>query len=76
MLKNKIHAAWIRNGMQSPWSDLFGKSGRKFLESVSLPETEQIIVCSSLRLLDAVQHEMAALEADLFARGKENPDVK
>ncbi|KXG75830.1 hypothetical protein AN618_17400 [Fervidicola ferrireducens] len=76
MLKNKIHAALIRNGIQSPRSDLFGKSGRKFLESISLPETEQIIVCSSLKLLDAVQKEMAALEADLFARAKENSNVK
>jgi transposase len=76
MLKNKIHAVLIRNGIQSPWSDLFGKNGRRFLESISLPETEQIIVCSSLRLLDAVQKEMTALEADLFVRAKENPDVK
>ncbi|RKL61254.1 IS110 family transposase, partial [Thermoanaerobacteraceae bacterium SP2] len=76
MLKNKIHAALIRNGIQSPWSDLFGKNGRKFLENISLPETEQIIVCSSLKLLDTVQKEMAALEADLCARAKENPNVK
>jgi transposase len=76
MLKNKIHAALIRNGIQSPWSDLFGKNGRKFLESISLPETEQIVVCSSLKLLDTVQKEMVALEADLSARAKENPNVK
>ncbi|OKP84905.1 hypothetical protein A3844_18335 [Paenibacillus helianthi] len=75
MLKNKIHAALIRSGIQSPWSDLFGKGGRKFLEKVMLPTTEQIIVCSSLRMLDSVQKEMAALEADLHARAKENPSV-
>jgi transposase len=76
MLKNKIHAVLIRNGIQSPRSDLFGKSGRKFLESTSLPETEQIIVCLSLKLLDTLQKEMVALEADLCARAKENPNVK
>lgn len=75
MLKNKIHAALIRNGIQAPWSDLFGKNGRKYLESISLSVTEQIVVSSSLKLLDFVQQEMAALEADLFARAKENSNV-
>lgn len=75
MLKNKIHAALIRNGIQSPWSDLFGVNGRKYLEKVSLPETEQIVVCSSLKLLDFVQQEMNSLEGDLFARARTNPNV-
>jgi transposase len=75
MLKNKVHAALIRNGIQSPWSDLFGKHGRKYLESISLPAMEQIVVSSCLKLLDFVQQEIAALEADLFARAKENANV-
>ena len=75
MLKNKVHAALIRNGIQSPWSDLFGVNGRKYLEKVTLPAMEQIVLCSSLKLLDFVQQEMNALEADLFARAKKNPNV-
>ncbi len=40
-----------------------------------MPETVQIVVHSSLKLLDSVQSEMNALEADLFARAKTNPNV-
>ncbi|ALS24173.1 IS110 family transposase [Paenibacillus naphthalenovorans] len=36
---------------------------------------EQIVLCSSLKLLDFVQQEMNALEADWFARAKKNPNV-
>jgi transposase len=76
MLKNKIHAALIRNGIHSPWSDLFGKNGRSFLEKISVPGTEQIVICSSLKLLDSVQKEMSDLEADLFSRAQENSRVQ
>jgi transposase len=75
MLKNKIHAALIRNGIQSPWSDLFGVNGRKYLEQVTLPQSEQIVVSSSLKLLDFVQQEMNVLESDLFSRAQSNPNV-
>ncbi|WP_459980288.1 transposase, partial [Paenibacillus sp. YK5] len=40
-----------------------------------LPAMEQIVLCSSLKLLDFVQQEMNALEADWFARAKKNPNV-
>ena len=76
MLKNKIHAALIRNGLNPPCTDLFGKKGRLFLERISLPETDQIVMISCLKLLDHVQREIDELEGEIYDKAKDAPNVR
>lgn len=76
MLKNKIHAALIRNGLNPPCTDLFGKRGRLFLERISLPEADQIVMISCLKLLDHVQREIDELEGEVHDKVKDAPNVR
>jgi transposase len=75
-LKNTVHAVLARNGYQSPVSDLFGRRGRGFLKTLTLPQGETIILQSALGLIDALDKELKALEGELCARAKTMPQVR
>jgi transposase len=64
-LKNRIHAALDRYGLQSEgYSDLFGKLGRQHLASLleSLPEHTREAVQREIALLDHLQSQISPLE--------------
>lgn len=72
-LKNKIHAALVRNGYTSPCTDLFGKNGRAFLNTVQLSGVEQVVLDSCMTLLEALDREITALEGEINSSpGKES----
>src|SRR4249920_3475388 len=64
-LKNRIHATLIAFGHACPTSDLFGVSGRQRLAELAFPEPWASDVEVSLRLIDELEREIAALERDL-----------
>lgn len=55
--KNRIQSILLRNGVKHPFSDLFGKKGRKFLESTDLKESEKLRLDSYLAILDSLEKE-------------------
>ncbi len=61
-LRNRIHAILQRNLVSHPFTDLFGKAGRRWLADASLPVDERDQVDSALRLLDAVDAEIRLCE--------------
>jgi transposase len=61
-VKNRIHAILHRLGILHSFSDLFGKSGRAFLEKLDLPEASQAVLVGYLRLLDNLREEIAGVE--------------
>lgn len=67
-VKNRIHSILHRNLVEySGLSDLFGKKGRKFLASLSLPEDEQIQLAEELDMLDYLDAKFAKIK-DRMAR--------
>src|SRR6266511_2249572 len=63
-LKNEVHAVLARSLCpRPPVSDAFGKSGRRCLEALELPEEEQLTVRGCLRQIDALDADVAELEA-------------
>lgn len=61
--KNRVHAVLHRNLMpRPPATDLFGKTGRAWLETLPLPKDEQDAVTSLLRQLDFLSTELAAAD--------------
>lgn len=59
-IKNRVQAVLHRNLMpRPPVSDLFGKTGRAWLETLPLPEDERASVTSLLRQLDFLGGELA-----------------
>jgi transposase len=51
-VKSRIQAILHRLGIQHGYSDLFGKGGRKFLETLHLPEASAVVLRGNLDLVD------------------------
>src|SRR5439155_1012266 len=54
-LKNRVHAILFQHGLRAPVGDLFGLSGRRFLERCQLPEPWRSSVAASLYLIDVLE---------------------
>lgn len=62
-VKNRIHIILERNHLLLPdFTDLFGKRGRAFLETVELPIAETFLLHSHLQLLDYLENEIKATQ--------------
>ncbi len=61
-VKNRVQAILHRLGILHPFSDLFGKEGRTFLEKLDLPEASQAVLGGYLRLLDHLREEIEQVE--------------
>lgn len=71
-LKQRVHATLLTHGKPCPVSDLFGASGRRLLARLGLPEPWASDVEASLRLIDELEREIAAIERELQALGAEH----
>lgn len=71
-LKQRVHATLMTHGRPCPVSDLFGVRGRELLEGLSLPEPWAGSVVASLRLIDDLEREIAAIEGELRELGADH----
>ena len=62
----------MSHGTPCPVSDLFGSAGRGLLDRLELPEPWAGTVAASVRLLDELEREIAALERELRELGAEH----
>lgn len=75
-VKNRIQAILHRLGILHSFSDLFGKSGRAFLEKLDLPEASRAVLAGYLRLLDHLREEVAEVETWMRRNLKEDEVVR
>ena len=73
--KARIHAGLIAYGHPCPVSDLFGARGRALLGSCALPEAWRTSITASLRLIEHLDGEIDACEAELRRLGVAHPYV-
>jgi transposase len=71
-LKQRVHATLVAHGKPCPVSDLFGVRGRKLLAGLALPEPWAGTIEASLRLIDELDREIAASEAELRRLGADH----
>jgi transposase len=71
-LKQRVHATLLTHGCPCPVSDLFGVSGRQLLARLRLPEPWAGDLEASLRLVDELEREIAACEAELRRAGADH----
>lgn len=71
-LKARIHASLIAHGHPCPVSDLFGTRGRALLDSFALPEAWRASTAASLRLIEHLDDEIGACEAELRRLGADH----
>ncbi len=75
-LKNRIHATLMTFGHPVSVADLFGVAGRDVLAKLVLPEAWTGTLATSLRMVDELDAEIAACEADLRRLGADHPSVR
>lgn len=76
-IKNRIHAALAMRLITVPEKDLFSPAGLAWLrETDALDEETRAVVDSDLRLLDATEAELKALDLMLAKLGYSNDQVK
>jgi transposase len=67
-IKNQIHAILREKWISSPWTDTFGKSGRKFLESLEIEESYKLVIMSKLSILDRINEQISIINNEIVHR--------
>ncbi len=75
-LKNRIHAVLAHGLIAVPEGELFGPTGRRWLERQELPARARTLIDSDLRLLSACEAELATLDATLIQEAHAEPRVR
>jgi transposase len=71
-LKQRVHSQLMAFGHACPVSDLFGVGGRRLLERLAFPEPWRANVLASLALIDELDRQITAIEAELRALGADH----
>lgn len=71
-IKNNIHAILSRNWVKHSFSDLFGKSGRAFLEGLEIGRARKMLIRSRLAVLDTIELEISELESEIRRRARKD----
>ena len=75
--KNEIHAALMRQLVgRAPFTDLFGKKGRRWLAELELAEVERESVDAALRQVEFLDQEIAEVERLIAAEALGWPEVR
>jgi transposase len=74
-LKNRVHAQLMAFGHACPVSDLFGARGRELLERLEFPEPWRSGVLAAVGLIDDLDRQITAIEAELKTLGADHPYV-
>lgn len=74
MLKNRIHALLDRNHRKPPErTDIFGAHGRAWMNALTIPDTDGLLLKDDLALLDQVQAHIRDTAHWIEAALQENP---
>ncbi|MFH1641609.1 MAG: IS110 family transposase [Nanoarchaeota archaeon] len=76
VIKNKIHAILIRNGINQEFSDVFGIEGTKFLRSLELSDVDRYQMDQYLELIRHYDIQIAKTEARIEDYVAYTPQVK
>jgi transposase len=75
--KNEIHGVLGRNLCERPpFSDCFGKAGRRWLAGVELPADERLTLDGCLRQVDFLDEEIGALDRLIAERALADPQIQ
>jgi transposase len=71
-MKNRIHMLLMKNNLRSPFSDLFGVKGLRYLKDIDLPDYHREQVKTYLLLYEKLQEQIEPLTKTVRALAKEN----
>jgi transposase len=76
MAKNKIHALLDKHGLTSDCSDIFGKRGMEWLNSLELPSLDRLILGNHLEHIDNLNHQIERVDEKIRIKSSQDEDVK
>jgi transposase len=71
-LKNRVHALLAKDGYDSPFTDLFGTSGRRWLNGVALPAQQRYQLEGYLTVLDCITDQIRQADTRVRERCTQN----
>src|SRR3954447_17042270 len=74
-LKNRVSAVLAKNGVERPYSDLFGPGGLRFLTELELREGPRRRLDSTLALIGDFTREIDATSREIDTRAHDDPYV-
>jgi transposase len=74
-LKNRVSAVLAKNGIERPYSDLFGPGGLRFLAELELRDGPRRRLDSTLALIADFSREIDATSREIDARAHDDPYV-
>jgi transposase len=74
-LKNKVHSILFKLGQNHDYSDIFGKSGREFIEDLDIEGVfkEQMYLC--LETIDTLSEHINSYDASFLQEARSNPNA-
>jgi transposase len=75
-LKNRVGAILAKQGIQRPYSDMFGPAATRFLDDLELREGPRRRLDSTLALIADFTRELDQTTREIEARAKEDPYVE
>lgn len=75
-LRNRIAGILVRNLIDAPFTDTFGRAGLRWLRALALPRDERAQVDSALRLLEALGGEITRADRALIEVALADPLVR
>lgn len=75
-VKNKIHAIIFKNGLAFQATNLFGKAGREWLESLSLTDQFQVSLDNYLKLIDYLNGLIKEAETTIESTVTDNEQAR
>jgi transposase len=78
-VRNRIHSLLAVRLLNVPFEELFGKTGRAWLETLSAEQLDaqgRLILQADLQLHDAIEQQIETLEAEMARRGYSDARVK
>jgi transposase len=71
-MKNRIHMLLMKNNLRSPFSDLFGVQGLRYLKEIDLPDYHRQQLEAYLLLYEKLQEQIEPLSKTVRILAKEN----
>jgi transposase len=75
-LRNRVHALLAVRLIEAPLNDLFCEKGLTWLRQVELDEQGRLLLDIELRILEALDRELASLDDLLYRMSHQNAQVK
>lgn len=75
-IKNRVHVILAKNNITHNFSDLFGKQGKEFLSSFSLPEVYRTALDGYLSVLGELEGQIKVVDKMVIVSAKDDEDAR